>query len=106
MKRPLDIYRPSNRIMPKKIAPFEYPANYLVRRISRAGTIRVVHNQVFVSLTLMEDYVGLEDVDDGIYDLFFCYFQIGRHELRTNKVHGIVSKVGLTVQRIDHWHKV
>ena len=62
---------------------------------------RVFHNQVFVSNTLHEDYAGLEEVDDGVYDLFFCFYQIGRSKLRTNKIQGIVSKVGLSVRRAD-----
>jgi len=92
--------------MPKQLETYDYPAHYLVRRVSRAGTIRVLHNQVFVSNTLHEDYVGLEEVDDGVYDLYFCFYHIGRYELRANKIHGIVSKVGLTVRRIDHCHRV
>jgi putative transposase len=106
MHRPGELYNPSQRRMPQQIETYDYPSHLLMRRVSRAGTIRVLHNQVFVSHTLMEDYVGLEEVDNGIYDLFFCFYQIGRYELRTNKIHGIVSKVGLTVQRIDHCHKV
>jgi len=59
-----------------------------------------------VSNTLQEDYVGLEEVDDGVYDLFFCFYQIGRYELRMNKIHDIVSRVGLSVRRVDHASKV
>jgi transposase InsO family protein len=101
MKRPGEIYQASEQTMPKQIETYDYPAHYLVRRVSRAGTIRVFHNQVFVSNTLHEDYVGLEEVDDGVYDLFFCFYQIGRYELQTNKIKGIVSKVGLSVKRAD-----
>jgi putative transposase len=69
------------------------PGTNLVRRVSRCGTIRVLRRQVFVSQTLKEDYVGLEEVDDGVYDLYFCFYQIGRYELRTNKIRDILSKV-------------
>jgi transposase InsO family protein len=106
MKRPGEIYQPSNRTMPKRIEPYDYPAHYLVRRVSRAGTIRVFHKQVFVSNTLHEDYVGLEEVDDGVYDLFYCFYHIGRYELKTNKIHDIVSRVGLSVRRVDHVSRV
>jgi hypothetical protein len=106
MKRPGEIYQPSNRRMPKQIEPYDYPAHYLVRRVSRAGTIRVFHKQIFISNTLQEDYVGLEEVDDGVYDLFFCFYHIGRYELQTNKIHDIVSKVGLSVKRVDHASRV
>jgi putative transposase len=102
MKRPAEIYRSSSRSMPERIDPYEYPGHYLVRRVSRAGTIRVFNNQFFVSHTLDEDYVGLEEVDDGVYDLFFCFYHIGRYELRTNKIHDIVSKVPMTRAWADH----
>jgi transposase InsO family protein len=102
MNRPAEIYRSSNRPMPSVIETYDYPGNYMVRRVSRSGTIRVFHNQVFVSNTLHEDYVGLEEVDDGVYDLFFCFYHIGRYELRTNKIHDIVSKVPMTRAWPDH----
>jgi len=101
MKRPGDVYQRSNREMPKRIEPYDYPRHFLVRRVSRAGTIRVFHKQIFVSNTLHEDYVGLEEVDDGVYDLYFCFYQIGRYELRANKIHDIVSRVPLSVRRAD-----
>ncbi len=65
-----------------------------------------INNQIFVSNTLQEDNVGLEEVDDGVYDLYFCFYQIGGYELRSNKIHDIVSKVGLSVKRVDHASKV
>ena len=102
MKRPAEIYQSSNRAMPKRIDRYEYPGHYIVRRVSRAGTIRVFGKQIFVSHTLDEDYVGLEEVDDGVYDLFFCFYQIGRYELQKNKIHDIVSKVPMTRAWADH----
>ena len=54
------------------------------------------HSQIFDSNILHENYVGLEKVDDGVFDLFFCFCHIGRYELRTNKIHDIVSKVPMT----------
>jgi putative transposase len=101
MRRPAELYQASPRAMPKRIRPYDYPAHYLVRRVSRSGTIRVLHNQVFVSNTLNEDLVGLEEVDDGVYDLFFCFYQIGRYELRSNKIHDIVSRVALSRRQVD-----
>ena len=100
MRRPAELYRSSKRSMPKRIKPYDYPPHYLVRRVSRAGTIRVFKQQVFVSNTLHEDRVGLEEVDDGVYDLFFCFYQIGRYEVRTNRIREIVSRVALSRRHI------
>ena len=87
--------------MPKRIEPYEYPSHYLVRRVSRCSTIRVLRNQVFVSQTLNEDFVALEEVDDGVYDLFFCFYHIGRYDLQANKIHDIVSRVGVSRRQAD-----
>jgi len=87
--------------MPRHIEPYEYPGHYLVRRVSRAGTMRVLRRQIFVSNTLQEDYVGLEEVDDGVYDLYFCFYQIGRYDLRANRIQDIVSRVGVSRRQVD-----
>jgi transposase InsO family protein len=101
MNRPAQVYRPSPRSMPKRIEPYDYPAHYLVRRVSRCGTIRVLTNQIFVSNTLHDDFVGLEEVDDGVFDLFFCFYQIGRYLLQSNKIEDIVSRVPVSRRQVD-----
>jgi len=106
MKRPGELYKPSSRRMPRRIEAYDYPSHYIVRRVSRSGTIRVFGKQFFVSNTLHEDNVGLEEVDYGVYDLFFCFYHIGRYELQTNKIHDIVSKVPMTRMWADHPSKL
>ncbi len=106
MKRPAEVYRPSPRRMPARIGTYDYPLNALVRRVSRCGTIRVFCKQVFVSQTLNEEYVALEEVDDGIYDMYFCFYLIGRYELRTNTIHDIIKKVPMSVGRAEGPNRV
>jgi len=101
MKRPAQVYRPSTRAMPERIETYDYPGHYLVRRVSGAGTIRVLRRQIFVSNTLQEDHVGLEEVDDGVYDLYFCFYQIGRYDLKQNRIRDIVSRVGVSRRQVD-----
>jgi transposase InsO family protein len=101
MKRPAELYQSSDRRLPGKIETYDYPGHFLVRRVSRGGTIRVFGNQPFVSNVLQEDYVGLEEVDDGVYDLYFCFYQIGRYDLRENRVQDIVTRVGVGRKQID-----
>jgi transposase InsO family protein len=106
MKRPAQVYRPSTRAMPRKIETYDYPEHYLVRRVSRSGTIRVLRRQIFVSNTLQEDFVGLEEVDDGVFDVYFCFYQIGRYDLREGRIRDIVSKVGVSRRQIDRAERV
>jgi transposase InsO family protein len=101
MKPPAHLYRPSTRPFPHRLRPYDYPSHFLVRRVSRDGTIRVLSNQIFISNTLQADFVGLEEVDDGIYDLYFCFIQIGRYLLHPNKIEDIVSRVPVRRRQID-----
>jgi transposase InsO family protein len=101
MKRPAEVYEPSLRPMPRPVEAYEYPGHYLVRRVSRCGTIRVLKQQVFVSSTLKEESVGLEEVDDGVYDLYYCFYQIGRYHLQGNRIEDIVSRVPVVRRRIE-----
>jgi hypothetical protein len=101
MKRPAEAYQASPRCMPRRIEPCEYPGHCLVRRVSRDGTIRVLGKQIFVSNTLQEDEVGLEEVDDGVYDVYFCFYQLGRYHLWDNRIEDIVSRVPVARRQID-----
>jgi hypothetical protein len=101
MKRPAELYQRSERGFPKKMKTYDYPGHFLVRRVSRGGTIRVLGKQPFVSNVLQEDYVGLEEVDDSVYDLYFCFYQIGRYDLRENRVQDIVTRVGVGRKQVD-----
>lgn len=101
LKNPAHLYQCSQREMPKKWETYDYPSHYLVRRVSRGGAIRVAHNQVFVATPLMEDYVGLEETNEGIYDMYFCFYHIGRYDVRQNKIEGVISKVPVSRPTAD-----
>ena len=45
--------------------------------------------------------MGLEEIDDGVYDLYFCFYQIGRYGLKINKIHDILWKVGVSRRQVD-----
>jgi len=104
MGRPAEICQPPSRTVPKQIDSYDYPAHYLVRRTSRAGTINVFHKHILVSKPLHEDYFGLEEIDDGVkvYDLFFCFYHLSHYELHTDKIHDTLSKVTETRVWADH----
>lgn len=61
-------YESSNRQMPDKLYPFEYPDRFITRLVSVNGGIRWKHNWIRASTTLAGDNVGLEEVDDGVWD--------------------------------------
>jgi transposase InsO family protein len=58
-KTPAEVYRDSDRRSLTPLVP-SYPADWLVRRVSNAGTVSVDDDVVFVSTTLAGQFVGLK----------------------------------------------
>ena len=52
---------------PNKLLPLEYPDRFEVRYVSANGGIRWNRPWVNVSTTCAGAYVGLEDIDDGVW---------------------------------------
>lgn len=78
---PASIYEPSRRDMPNKLPPLEYPDRFEVRYVSANGGIRWNKDWVNVSVVCAGEYVGLEEIDDGIWNVYFGPLKLGRlHE--------------------------
>jgi putative transposase len=81
MSKPVQLYVPSPREMPSRLLPMEYPDRYEVRKVSSAGGIRWGKQYVNVTSALVGEYVGLEAVEDGQWDVYFGVKRLGRlHE--------------------------
>jgi hypothetical protein len=50
---------------------YTYPGHYLVRRVSNAGTFRFQTHQLFISDTLLQEDIALEETADGIWSIYF-----------------------------------
>lgn len=78
---PASVYEYSPRKMPDKIPPLEYPDRFEVRYLSVNGGIRWNCDWVNVSIVCTGEYVGLEEIDNGIWNVYFGPLKIGRlHE--------------------------
>jgi putative transposase len=85
---PAALYRPSSRRVPAKIAEPEYPGHYLVRRVSNAGTFRFKRRQLFLSDTLLQERIALEETGDGIRSISFYDVLLARLDERDFKLRG------------------
>jgi putative transposase len=100
-RTPHSLYRSSPRPYPARIAPIEYPGHFEVRRVSHNGGIRWRHSSsvgpnngwVNISHVLAEENVGLEEVDDGIWSVYFGPVLLGRFDERELRLYGDVNKV-------------
>jgi putative transposase len=87
-KTPSDLYTPSPRPFPERLPQPEYPGHFEVRLVSRNGGIRWKKSWVNISHSLLEEYVGLEEVDDGIWSLYFGPVLLGRFHEDDLTLHG------------------
>ena len=83
---PAEHYRPSPRELPRRLPPIEYPGHFEVRLVSRNSGIRWKKRWVCVTHTLAGEYVGLEEVGDGLWDVYFGPLKLGRMDERRQQI--------------------
>jgi transposase InsO family protein len=93
MKTPSELYTPSKRKMPSKLGLWDYPYHFKVRRVSRTGAIRWQNQRVPVTHTLVEEYIGFEEIDDGVYNVYYCDFLLGRFYEELGRVKDLIERI-------------
>jgi transposase InsO family protein len=83
---PATLYRPSPRPYPARPAGPEYPGHFEVRRVSRNGGIRWASHRVPVSHSMLEEYIGFEPIDDGLWDVYYYHCRLGRFDERLGRI--------------------
>lgn len=75
---PGSLFTPSLRRMPDKLPKIEYPAHFETRYVSANAAMRWNCRFVNVSSCCIGEYVGLEEVGDGMWDVYFGRLRLGR----------------------------
>ncbi len=88
MQVPGDRYRPSSRSYPSRLPELEYPGYFEVRRVSVAGHISWQAQELFLTEVLAHELVGVEEIDDGVWDVHFGPVILGRFDARTRALVG------------------
>ncbi len=81
-KRPTEVWIPSPRPYPERIQDPEYPKHFLRRRVVGTGIIKFKNRCMFLSETLAKEEIGLEEIDDGIWSIYFYNILLGRFDER------------------------
>ncbi len=85
-KRPSEVWRPSPRPYPKKAPKPEYSAHHEKRRVTSVGHIKFKNKLIFLSSNLLSETVALEEIDDGVWSIYYYDVLIARLDERNGKV--------------------
>lgn len=86
---PLSCWDPSPRLFPERRLQPDYPAHLEVRRVSTTGTVSWLGRALFITELLRGEDIGLEEVDDGIWNLVYYRTLLGRIDVRTGRLTGL-----------------
>jgi transposase InsO family protein len=71
-RRPKEFYRRSSRGLPRTTRPWKYPQGMCTKYVCRNGAIRWGSSKwVVVSTTLIEKYIGLEEIVKGKWRVYY-----------------------------------
>jgi len=87
-KRPVTLYMPSPRPYPESLPPIEYPGHLEIRKVDDRGAIRWKNEKLFLSHTLLGEMVGLEEVDDGVWSVYYSSMLLARFDERDRRFYG------------------
>jgi putative transposase len=83
---PANWFTPSPRPLPTCLPPIEYPGHLEVRRVSSYGYVSWRGRMLFLTEVLGGEDVGFEEIDDGIWGLFFDTIRLARFDERTHRL--------------------
>jgi len=85
---PASGFAPSPRALPATLPEPGYPGHFELRQVKSGGAIRFRQRRLlFLSDVLRGEQVGLEEVEDGIWSVYFYHLLIGRFDERELRIH-------------------
>jgi transposase InsO family protein len=87
-KRPATLYTSSPRAYPESLPTIEYPGHLETRKVDHTGTIRWKNARLFLSHTLHGETVGLEEIDDGVWSLYYASVLLARFDEHERRFYG------------------
>lgn len=88
-RRPAQEWNPSARAYPKRLQEPGYPGHFEIRRVRTTGCIKFKNRLTFVSETLGGRTLGLEEIEDGLWSLYYGKLLIARFDERTLQLYPV-----------------
>lgn len=87
-RRPTTIYTPSPRLYPERLPRIEYDGHLETRIVTDAGMIKWKKKLIFASHTLKRQRLGFEEIDDGIWSVYYGAVLLARFDERDHRFYG------------------
>lgn len=81
-RTPASHYTPSPRPYPRRLPELQYPDYYAERKVSSNGVVYWRNKLVYVSHLLAQERVGMDAIEDGIWQVYFGPVLLGRFDER------------------------
>ena len=81
-KKPSSRYQKSTRECPRELPELEYPGYYRITRVSSSGLMYCLGSIVYAGHVLEGERVGMEEVNDGVWRVYFGPIYLGRFDQR------------------------
>lgn len=85
-RRPSDVLKSCRRPFPRRVDLVEYPAHYETRSVRTKGDMTWMGQHIFVGQSFIGKRIGLVEIDDGIWAVYFSTVEIGRFDERKGKI--------------------
>jgi putative transposase len=82
---PANVYQPSPRPMPERVPELAYPGHVQVKLVNHNGIINHQGHRVYIAGLLRGEHVGVEEIADGTWDVYFGPIRLGSFDMRTIK---------------------
>jgi putative transposase len=88
MQTPASLYVPCEREMPEQLAAPQYAGHCVVRRVRGNGILYFRDQAIFLSELLIGEDIALEEIDDGVWSIYFYDLLLARLDVRTFELSG------------------
>lgn len=79
-------YQPSPRRYCRQLPPLDYPGHWEPRRVGANGRIAFAGASIFLSRALADEWVALEEIDDGLWTIYFATVPLARWLAREQRL--------------------
>ena len=92
MRTPSECYSNSPRAYPSRLSRIDYPSEMYVRRVQMHGDIILKDRRIFLTQSLYNEYVGIEQINEDTSLIWYCNYLLGRLDHKNWKITAVESR--------------